>query len=74
MFFCVLNGWWYIALVLAIFSAWSFEYFVEAIIAGIMFDSLFGYLKPIGITGYYGTIFSLSIFVTVELLKKFLRR
>lgn len=74
MIFCVLNGWWYIALVVAIFSAWSFDYFFEVIIAGMIFDSLFGYLESIKLAGYYGTIISLSIFIMIELLKRFLRR
>lgn len=70
----ILNGWWYIALAVAIFSVWSFDHFIEIIIAGVIFDSLFGYSEYLGIAGYCGTILSITIFMIAELVKKFLRR
>jgi len=70
----VMNGWWPIAIVVGLFGNWFFLYFIEIIIAGVIFDSLFGYNQYLGVVGYYGTIITVVIFIIISGLKKVLGR
>ena len=70
----VLNGWWFFALILGLFGAWYMPYFVEAIIAGIIYDALFGAAAGMGLWGYMGTIIGVVVFVLLRGLKKAVRR
>ncbi len=72
--FCILNGTWFVALPLGIFGVWNFPYFVEIIIAGIAYDSLFGFTSGMGAWGYAGTIVSIGILVLVSVLKEVVRK
>ena len=58
----VLQGWWFIALLLGIIGLWMFPYYIELIIAGIVYDSLFGMIPKMGWKEYIGTILSVVIF------------
>jgi len=71
---CILQAWWFIALPLAIFGVWEFPYFIEIILAGIIYDSLFGFVSGMGVWGYVGTIVSIILFGVVILLRKMVRR
>jgi len=70
----LIPGYWFLALPLAIISAWYFPYFVEVIIAGIVYDALFGFIPGMGAWQYAGTIGSVIIFLIMFLSKKVVRR
>lgn len=70
----VLNGWWIVAVVIGLIATWTFNYFIEIIIAGIIFDSIFGYTATLGLWGYIGTITSILIFIVISWSKNVLRR
>lgn len=69
----ILHAWWFIALPLAIFGVWKFPYFIEIILAGIIYDSLFGFVSGMGVLGYVGTVVSIIVFGIVVLLRKVVR-
>jgi hypothetical protein len=69
IFLAVLNGWWFIALPLVLISTWFFPYFVEGIVAGIMYDSLFGLIPELGMWGYMGTIVATLVMVIITTMK-----
>lgn len=68
IFIFIIHGWWQITFLLGIFGIWRFNYFVEIIFAGIVYDSLFG------INGYSGVIIACVIFLITNGLKRILRR
>ena len=70
----IMEGWWFIALPLALAGAWSLPYFIEMIAAGIAYDSLFGLVPGTGFWGYAGTILSAVLFLVVIAIKKFVRK
>ena len=70
----VVNGWWFIALPLSLMGAWNFPYFIEIILAGIAYDSLFGLVPEMGLWGYAGTIMAVIGSIVANVLKKIVRR
>lgn len=74
MLIFLLNGWWFLALPLALIGAYLFPYFIEMIIAGIGYDALFGFISGIGLWKYAGTAISIVLFLGVVALKKTVRR
>lgn len=70
----LLNGWWFIALPLALIGSYSFSYFIEVVIAGIVYDSLFGFIPGMGLKGYAGTISAIVIVLILSLVKKVVRK
>ncbi len=73
LFISVLNGWWFVALPLVILVGWFFPFFIELLIAGIMYDSLFGFTPSLGTSGYQGTISAGVLFIALFILKKVMR-
>lgn len=71
---CILQGWWFVALPIAIISVWRFPGYIEIIVAGIAYDSLFGYSAEYGIWGYAGTLIATFIFVSLFFIRKLLRK
>ena len=70
----VFNGWWFFVLPLVIFGSWKYPFFIEFIIAGIVYDVLFGFVPELGIKGYLGTLTSIFIFTMIFLFKKVARK
>jgi hypothetical protein len=73
IFLSIIAGWWLVAVPLLIFGAWQLSFRVELIIAGLMYDSLFGMIPGTGVWGYIGTIVSLAILLVFITLKRILR-
>ncbi|MEK7646488.1 MAG: hypothetical protein AAB381_02230 [Patescibacteria group bacterium] len=69
----VLNGWWLVALPLCALGVWFFPLYIECIIAGIVFDALFGLTPGIGLWAYVGTIGSVVVFGVVGFFKNKMR-
>jgi hypothetical protein len=72
--FCVLQGWWFFALPIAVIAAWFSPYFIEMIVAGIVYDSLYGSIPTQGIWDYVGTIASVAILAMESGLKRAIRK
>lgn len=70
----VINAWWFVALPLAVLGMWKSLYFIEIIIAGIAYDSLFGFVSAMGVWGYVGTMTSIVVFGVIIIFKKIVRK
>ena len=73
IFVFVLEGWWYAILPLGIVALWSFPFYIEFLLFGIIYDSLFGFTFAIGWFGYTGTIVTLLISISMSSLRGKLR-
>jgi hypothetical protein len=78
---CVILGWWYAALPIALLAFFKFPYYVELVAAGFIYDSLFGMgagtvpdSGGIGIfAAFAGTIVSLVLLAVAATLKRLIR-
>jgi hypothetical protein len=70
----VLNGWWFIALPLVIGSVYVYSYFVEAVVAALAYDALFGFVAGMGTRSYIASITVIIACVVIGLLKKIVRK
>ncbi len=66
---CIILGWWYIALPVAVMCAWMLPLYLELPIEGLIYDSLYGIGRDLGIFGFLGIIVSLILGVIIILLK-----
>ncbi len=71
---CVIQGWWIVALPVVFVSSWRFPLFIEILIAGVAYDSLFGFTAHSGLWGYVGTITSIAILGLTLFFKSILRK
>lgn len=65
----VFNGWWFIVLPLSFVGIWLLPFFIEIVIAGLIYDSLFGFVPEMGIWGYVGTLTSIFFLFIIALIK-----
>lgn len=73
--FFILEGWWFLAMPLALFGVWIFRYYyVEMILAGLIYDSLFGFLPNGDIYSYAGTILAIMLSIIAAYTKRVVRR
>ncbi|MFA6315698.1 MAG: hypothetical protein WC648_05025 [Candidatus Paceibacterota bacterium] len=72
--FCVIMGWWYFAIIIIVIGSISWAYYWEMILAGIVYDALFGMVPEMGVWGYIGTIVSIVLFLIISLLHSMLRK
>ena len=70
----VIYGWWVVALIFSLIAILYFNNFIEIIIFGLIFDALFGFNENLGIFGFVGLIYSVSIYLIFYWLKKILRK
>lgn len=63
--------WWLVA-VLAFFGAFSYPFFYEVIVIGLLMDILYG-SSSTTLNGSLGTIGAISIFIIALYAKKFVR-
>lgn len=73
IFFFIINGWWFIAVPLIGIGAWKFSFIPEIVIAGVMYDALFGMTSSYGVWGYVGTIVAAVIICIAQVIKKMIR-
>ncbi|MFA6601409.1 MAG: hypothetical protein WCT02_00905 [Candidatus Paceibacterota bacterium] len=72
---CVLEGWWIPAIVIGVLGLWYFSFYVfDFLVAGILFDSLFGIVSKLAWVSYAGTILSLMLAELVQTVKKLVRK
>ena len=71
---CLVQGWWFIILPLAVIGLMWFPYYFEAVLAGIIFDSLFGSMPNMGMYSYVGTLTMAILATLISVAKKMLRR
>ncbi len=72
--FTVISGWWFIAVPLVIFGVWFRTLFIEALIAGLAYDALFGMSSEQGMSGWAGTITAIVLYTCILLAKRFIRK
>ncbi|MES2216380.1 MAG: hypothetical protein V4481_03720 [Patescibacteria group bacterium] len=70
---CLIHGWGFVALPLGIVGALVFPFYIELILAGVMYDALFGFTAGQGFAGYLGTIISTVFIFIVIIIKKIMR-
>jgi hypothetical protein len=70
----VANGWWFVAAPLGAIGALAFPYFSELVIAGVAYDSLFGFIPGMGLGQYAGTIVSVVLLISATLFRKVVRK
>ena len=69
VFVSVLFGWWFVAIPVGIVGAWVFPRYAELVIAGFLYDLIFGIGRGMGIFGYAYLISSVIILGVVSYLK-----
>ena len=70
----LLSGGWFVALPLCMLGSYAFSYFIEAIVAGIVYDSLFGLIFGMGVRAFAGTISMVVLSLLSAGLKTVLRK
>lgn len=71
----ILQGWWFVALPILLVSAWKFPGYVEIVVAGIAYDSLFNYsTETASLLEYVGVLTTTAIFVCLFFVKQLLRK
>ncbi len=73
IFLCLVQGWWYFALLLALIGLWNFGMYIEIILAGLIYDALYGSVAVKGVAGSAGLIIGLVIFIVLTVIKKTVR-
>ena len=58
-------GWWYVALPVGIVGLFKFPYFLELILAGFVYDSLFGMGSGLGFMAKYAGIVTCIAFSVI---------
>jgi hypothetical protein len=71
--FCIINGWWFIALPLLLLGAWKFSFKIEIVLAGVVYDALFGMVKGTGLWGYVGTLTAIVVVLLFMIFRKMIR-
>jgi hypothetical protein len=74
IFLSVLQGWWLFVLLFGVVGAWKYSFFIEFVIAGIVFDSLFGLVPERGVGSYLATILSLILTIAIGGLGNVIRK
>ena len=69
LFLLVIFGWWFVAIPVAAIGAWVFPSYAEIVIAGFLYDALFGMNRGMGIMGYAFTIGAALILAGLAYLK-----
>ncbi len=70
VFIAVLLGWWYVAIPIGIIGAWVFPRYAELVIAGFLYDILFGMNGgPAAVWNYAYLIASAIILAVIAYLK-----
>ena len=70
----LIQGWWLVAVLAALFGSWYFHLYIEVILAGLVYDSLFGMVPGMGVKGYIATIAAVAIFLAAHILRRVVRR
>ncbi|MEI8328078.1 MAG: hypothetical protein WCG02_02990 [Candidatus Taylorbacteria bacterium] len=73
IFICLVHAWWYFALLLAIIGLWNFGLYIEIILAGLIYDALYGTMKVTDIMGSIGLVVGVIFFVILTFIKKLVR-
>ena len=73
IFLCLVQAWWYFALLLAVIGIWNFGFYIEIIVAGLIYDALYGSATAKGLTGSIGLIIGAVLFIILTIIKKIVR-
>ncbi len=70
---CLIQGLWFFVLILCLIGAWNYKYYIEMIISGLVYDSLFGQNAMKGLMTYIGLISATLLYIIVNVSKKIIR-
>lgn len=70
---CLVQGWWYAALIIAILAAWNHKMYVELIIGGLIYDSMYGPVSMNNLTTHIGLTMCAVLFVLIGIMKRVIR-
>jgi len=73
IFLCLIQGWWYFALLLGLIGLWNLELYIEIILAGLIYDALYGSVATYGVAGSVGLIVGAILFAVLVVIKKVVR-
>ncbi len=73
VFLCVIFGWWYVAILVGLISAWVFPRYAELVIAAFMYDVLYTMHLEKGIWGYMFTLGTAGLLMLIGYLKTVVR-
>lgn len=74
LFILTIFGFWYIVIVGTIYLSFVQKRYIEIVLFGIVYDSLFRMIPGEGYHGYWGTILSTTIFLLIVFIKKLIRK
>lgn len=70
----VLEGWWFVAIPVALSGSWVLPWYLEPLIAGAAYDAFFGLIPGGGWGSYIGTASGLAIVAIVWIVSKVVRK
>ena len=70
---CLVQGWWYAAIIIAMICAWNHKLYLEIIIAGLIYDSLYGPVAVNSISSYIGLTLGIALFIMISIMKRVIR-
>jgi hypothetical protein len=73
IFVCLVQGWWHFTLLLALIGIWNFGFYIEIILAGLIYDALYGSVAVKGLTGSIGLIVGAILFMVLTVIKRIVR-
>ncbi len=73
IFLCLVQAWWYFALLFALIGIWNFGFYIEMIIAGLIYDALYGSTNWRDVSGSIGLIVGGILFIVLTVVKKMVR-
>ena len=74
LIFAVMSGWWHVALIVAIVGLIFFQLYIEAAIAGMVYDALFGIRSDHFFKQHIALIVSTALFIVTFLIRRSIRR
>ena len=73
IFICLIQGWWYFAILVGMIGVWNFGFFIEIVLAGLIYDALYGSAAIKGVAGSIGLIVGSILFIVLSIIKKIVR-
>jgi hypothetical protein len=73
IFLCLVQAWWYFALLLALIGIWNFGLYIEIIFAGLIYDALYGSTNIREFSSSIGIIVGITFFIVLTIIKRMVR-
>ena len=70
----LIQGWWFVCIPLSVCGLWMYPFFVEGVIAGFVYDALYGLIPGMGVRAYGGTIITVGMTLVSGIFKTIVRK